>query len=71
MGGIFGGAKAPKPPPPPAPLPPVPTIDDAANSSEAEDKLRRRKGRAATYLSEQTKGELVSEATSATKLLGS
>lgn len=57
MGGLFSGPKAPKPPPPPAPPPPTPTVDEAAQSSEAEDKLRRRKGRASTVLS-QDAGDL-------------
>lgn len=64
MGGIFSKPKAPPPPPPPAPPPPVPTVDDAANSSEAEDKLRRRKGRASTVLSQPGK-DLAPAATAA------
>lgn len=71
MSGLFK-PKAPKPPAPPAPPPPTPTVDDAYMSSEAEDKLRRRRGRAATVLSETTQGELATPATTAaTTLLGS
>ena len=69
MSSLFGSS-APKAPAAPAPLPPVPTVDDAANSSEAEDKLRRRKGRASTVLT-QTQGELVAPATASSALLGS
>lgn len=68
MGGIFSKPKAPPPPPPPAPPPPVPTIDDAANSSEAEDKLRRRKGRASTVLSQGSDLAPADPATASTML---
>jgi hypothetical protein len=66
MSGLFGGPKAPKPPPPPAPPPPVPTVDDAANQSEAQDKLRRRKGKASTVLNSD-----LSPPTTAATTLGS
>lgn len=46
MGGLFGGSKpsvAPLPPPPP-------TVDEAANTAEAQDKLRKRRGVAANII---------------------
>lgn len=49
MGGLFGGS-APKPPKPPEPPPPPPTVDEARQSAENEQRLRRRKGRAANIL---------------------
>lgn len=51
---IFGGGKPEAPPvtlPPPPEPPPAPTIEDAdVKAREAEDVLRRRKGRAAAIL---------------------
>jgi len=60
MGGLFKsldvlnlfGGKNQQPAPMPIPVPPAaaPTIDEAAKAREAEDVLRRRKGRASTIL---------------------
>lgn len=54
IGGLFGGGKQPTivMPSPPAALPAqAPTIEDAAaNRREAEDRARRRRGRAATVV---------------------
>jgi hypothetical protein len=49
MGSLFSKPKVPAMPPPPEPVP-VPTVDEAAQNSEAADKVRRRKGAAATVL---------------------
>jgi hypothetical protein len=68
MAGLFSKPKAPQTPPPPEPVP-VPTVDEAAQSSEASDKVRRRKGMAATVLTQGA--ELAPAQTSAgAKLLG-
>jgi hypothetical protein len=69
MGGLISKPKVPPPPPAPPPPPPVPTVDDAAMSSEAEDKVRRRKGRASTVLS-QGSDLATAEPTTAATLLG-
>ncbi len=55
----FLSPKMPAMPPPPEPPPPPPTIDQARVSQQERDKmLRRRKGRAATILSNESEGEM-------------
>lgn len=49
MSRLFGTPKVPDPPKIEAP-PPVPTIDDAGRAREAQDRLLRRRGRAASVL---------------------
>ncbi len=68
----FLSPKMPAMPPPPEPPPPPPTVDQARVSQMERDKmLRRRRGRAATMLSDQPKGELTSATpTGARKLSG-
>jgi|Laugrefa1bdmlbdn_1035148.scaffolds.fasta_scaffold28244_2 hypothetical protein len=62
--------KMPAPPPPPEPPPPPPTVDTARQAQQERDKmLRRRKGRAATILSDEPTGELV-ERGDTNKLMG-
>ncbi len=46
--------KPPKAPVPPAPAPPPPTIDEAAQRSQEDTRLRLRRGRAATVLASNT-----------------
>lgn len=66
----FLSPKMPKMPDPPPPPPPPPTVDQARVSQMERDKmLRRRRGRAATVLTEST-GELSSPTTGARKLSG-
>lgn len=65
MSGLFGGG-SPKMPTPVAP-PPTPTIDDAAQSRDANDVMRRRKGRAAALYAGKNGGGV--GATSAAKIL--
>lgn len=51
VGGIFGGGDTKAPPMPKLPDPPlVPTVDEAAKAVEESDRLKKRKGRAATIL---------------------
>lgn len=73
MSGLFGGADMPEPPPPAPPPPPPPTTDQAAMDSDAANRARKRKGRAATILSEggdsQTLGGQA-ETVSGAQLLG-
>ena len=71
MSSLFSKPKAAKPPPPPAPPPPVPTVDEAAMSSESEDKLRRRRGRMSTILSQKPGDLATADPTTAAKVLGS
>lgn len=51
MGGVL---KTPKAPPPPKVIepPPIPVVDDGVLSQQAADKMNRRRGRAATILTE-------------------
>lgn len=63
MGGMFSKPKAPK-------APSVPTIDDAAETREALDKRRRRRGNAASMLTGQL-GDTSPVQTAAKVLLGS
>jgi hypothetical protein len=52
MSKLFKSSKpAPLPPPPPPPEPiPVPTVDEAKDSLDGADKMRRRRGQASTIL---------------------
>jgi len=43
---------SPSPPKPPAPPPPPPTIDQAAQEADAANLIRRRRGYAATVLTQ-------------------
>jgi hypothetical protein len=55
MGGFFGGGGSkPVVPAAPPPPPPVPTRDDAREQLDTRDKMRARRGRAATMLAEDT-----------------
>lgn len=67
MGGII---KTPKAPPPPQVIepPPIPVVDDGVLSQQAADKMNRRRGRAATILTDGT--GLPSGAVQAKSLLG-
>jgi hypothetical protein len=67
MSGIFSKPKMPEPPPPPAPPPAPPGMDEARQARMQADELRRRRGRAATVLSEE--GTLAPQ-TGTRKLLG-
>jgi len=73
MSGLFGGgSKSPAPPPPPPPAPPAPTVDQARESRMEADEMRRRRGRAATILTEGGQGMLAQDqgtAQTATKTL--
>lgn len=76
MGGLFGGSKAPAPQPipePPKPIP-VPTVDEAKDTLDNADKLRRRRGQASTILagkSDTGSGDLAAPPVMAgAKLLG-
>lgn len=62
MGGMFSKPKTPK-------IPKVPTIDDAAETREALDKRRRRRGGAASVLTGQL-GDTSPVQTAAKTLLG-
>jgi len=62
MGGMFSKPKVPK-------TPPVPTIDDAAETREALDKRRARRGNAAAMLTGQL-GDTSSMQTATKTLLG-
>ncbi len=42
--------KSPRQPTPPPPAPPPPTIDTARENVDARDRVRKRKGRAATLV---------------------
>lgn len=66
IGGLFGGQQTPQPIVIPAAPDPAPTIDQAAKAREAEDIMRRRKGRAATIL---TGAQGAGTPTTATKAL--
>lgn len=73
MSKIFKSPKpAPLPPPPPIPEPiPVPTVDEAKDSSDASDRVRRRKGQASTILAGGKEGALATApVTAGAKLLG-
>lgn len=61
--------KTPKTPAVPEPIKP-PTRDDAAIALEAEDKNRRRQGRASTILSQASSRTQSASGTSAKQLLG-
>lgn len=63
MGALFSSPKIPEMPTPP----PVPTVDDAREGQQAKDKLRRRRGMAATIL---TSNEGVKGMTSGNSVLG-
>ena len=65
MSGLFGSA--PKPPPPPPPPAPAPTIDEARDVARKREEMLRRRGRAATMLSE---GSDITAPTATKKLLG-
>jgi hypothetical protein len=72
MGSIFSAPKPPKvqaPPPVVAP-PPVPTVDEAANAQREGDILRKRQGRAAAVLSDNSAGSLDSPTVGRKTLLG-
>jgi hypothetical protein len=62
MGGMFSKPKVKKPPP-------VPTVDDAAESREALDRARRRRGNSASVLTGQL-GDTSPVATAVKTLLG-
>lgn len=68
MGSLFS-PKVPKTPPPPKPVQ-APTVDEAKIASEAGDRLRRRRGRAANILT-GSDGDTSSPTTGSTALLGS
>jgi len=66
----FLSPKMPAMPPPPEPPPPPPSVDQARVSQMERDKmLRRRRGRAATVLTDST-SELAPTGTGARKLSG-
>ena len=75
MGGLFGG-DSPEPPAPPTPPPAPPSRDEAVTARRERDDMRRRRGRAATILSENggnqgARGELARQPRTATsQLLG-
>jgi hypothetical protein len=66
------GASMPAMPPLPEPPPPPPTIDQARLSRQREDEARRRRGRAATVLTDGSmdRASLVQPKTAAKTLLG-
>lgn len=72
MGGLFKPATPSYTPAPVQEPLPTPTIDEARKSRESSDEMLRRKSRASTILSEQTKEGLLAEApkTATRKLLG-
>lgn len=49
MSGLFGGGSTPKLPAP-MPIPPPPTVDQAAQSQQADSQARQRKGAMANVL---------------------
>lgn len=63
----FFAPKAPKMPPPPAPPPPPPTMDETMTAQTEADRLRARRGRAATILAGDQGGQVT---TGTQKLLG-
>lgn len=69
MSGLFSTPRPPAPPLPPAPPAPPPTIDDAKEARRREDIMKRRRGRAATILSDGSGSDLAPP-TSAKSLLG-
>lgn len=62
MGGLFSKPKIPKPPP-------VPTIDETRQNQDILDRIRRRRGRAATILT-GPQGDTSTPLTATKKLLG-
>jgi hypothetical protein len=55
MGGIFSKPSAP-PPPPPIEMPKTPTVDQVQVDRDRADMMRRRRGRAATVLTDGSGG---------------
>jgi len=59
----------PSPPPPPPPPAPPPEVNEARETMRRRDEMARRRGRAATVLSEPSQS-MVQPDTAAKKLLG-
>jgi hypothetical protein len=68
MSGVFSKPKMP-PPPKPIEMPKTPVVDQAALNREQADMLRRRKGRAATIMSDSS-GDVGSGSVATKSLLG-
>jgi hypothetical protein len=68
MAGIFSSPKAP-PPPPPIEMPKTPTVDQVQVDRDRADMMRRRRGRAATILTDGS-GKLDEGSVASKNLLG-
>ena len=66
----FGSPSAPAMPAPPPPPPPPPTINQARETIRRKDTAARRRGRAATVLSDQSSMSQVQPQTASKTLLG-